>query len=87
MCFLVNKEEVLDKVKLVILKFFVALKGRYEDRRFLADSTITPQWNSLSYVLWFNFILDLNFIFLVVGYGNACVSLKQWEIKMKPRIK
>ena len=87
MCFLVNKEEVLNKVKQVILKFFVALKGRYEDRRFLVDSTITPQWNSQLYMLWFNFILDLNFIFLVLAYGNACVSLKQWEIKMKPRIK
>ena len=87
MCFLVNKEEVLNKVKLVILKFFVALKGRYEDRRFLADSTTTRQWNSQSYMLWFNFILDLSFIFLVLEYGNACVSLKQWEIKFKPRIK
>ena len=58
-----------------------------EDRRFLADSTITPQWNSQSYMLWFNFILDLNFIFLVLAYGNACVSLKQWEMKIKPRIK
>ena len=87
MCFLVNKEEVLNKVKQVILKILYRSKGRYEDRRFLADSTITTQWNSQSYMLWFNFILDLNFIFLVLAYGNACVSLKQWEVKMKPRIK
>ena len=64
MSFLVNKEEVLNKVKLVILKiFFIALKGRYEDRRFLADSTTTMEFPVI-YVLvqlypWFKFYLPL----------------------------
>ena len=40
MCFLVNKEEVLNKVKQVILKFLYRSKGRYEDRRFLDRKSV-----------------------------------------------
>ena len=43
---------------------------------------------TVMYMLWFNFILGLNVISLCFGYGNNMImSLRQREIKLKPRIK
>ena len=38
--------------------------------------------NNFKYMLWFKFTLGLNFIFLLF-----VMSLKQWQMKAKPRIK
>ena len=39
------------------------------------------------YMLWFNFILGLNFIFIFLAGGSMVMIYKQKEIKFKQRIK
>lgn len=48
----------------------------------------SPKWQKGKYVLWFNFILALNFIRLQYGKVWVCVrTFKQSKTKSKPRIK
>ena len=52
------------------------------------DEFITKQSIVLEYILWFNLILGLSFICLCVGVWQCVImSLKQGEVKFKPRIK
>ena len=59
----------------------------------LPPFSFQPEGNFLSYNpgLWFNFILDSNFFFLLLGMvmydNNMIMSLKQRKRKFKPRIK
>ena len=55
----------------------------------LVAKLFDPGFQTLKmYMLWFNFILGLIFISLCFGVWQCMImSLKQWEIKIKPRIK
>ena len=51
-------------------------------------SVRSPKRSATMYVLWFNFILGLNFIFFCFWVWLCMImSLKQKKVKFKPRIK